>query len=44
MALEGVASVIQLQGYDLPVDNMMSGIAIRNVDSRVFTDGLMRIK
>ena len=40
MAVEGGGSVIQLQGHDLPVDDVMSGIAVGNVDSRVLTDGL----
>ena len=40
MAVEGGGSVIQLQGHDLPVDDVMSGIAVGNVNSRVLTDGL----
>ncbi len=40
MAVEGGGSVIQLKGHDLPVDDVMSGIAVGNVDSRVLTDGL----
>ena len=38
--VEGGGSVIQLQGHDLPVNDVMSGIAVGNVDSRVLTDGL----
>ena len=40
MAVEGGSSVIQLQGHDLPVDDVMCGITVGNIDSRVLTDGL----
>ena len=40
MAGEGGGSVIQLEGHDLSVDDMMGGIAVRNVDPRVLADGL----
>ena len=40
MVVEGGGSVIQLEGHDLSVDDMMGGIAVRNVDPRVLADGL----
>ena len=40
VVVEGGGSIIQLQGHDLPVNDVMSGIAVENVDSRVLTDGL----
>ena len=40
VVVEGGGSIIQLQGHDLPVNDVMSGIAVGNVDSRVLTDGL----
>ena len=40
VAVEGGGSFIQLQGHDLRVNDVMGGIAIGNVNSRVLTDGL----
>ena len=40
VAVEGGGSVIQLQGHDFPVDDVMSGIAVGNVNPWVLTDGL----
>ena len=40
MAVEGGGSAIQLQGHDLLVDDVLIGIAVGNVNSRVLTDSL----
>ena len=38
--VEGGGSIIHLQGHDLPVNNVMSGITVGDVDPRVLTDDL----
>ena len=37
-------SIIQLKGHDASINDMVGGIAVRNVDPRILADGLMKIK
>jgi len=38
--VEGGGSIIQLQGHDFPINDVVSGIAVGNVDPRIHADNL----
>ena len=38
--VEGGGSIVQFQGHDLSINNVVSGVAVGNVDPRIRVDSL----